>query len=97
VVQVQIVDQPLSKKEGLGQGLRGCLFFLHPPHCGFWGAILQEGALLASREERPMAVSSSTATLSKYRLGLDLLLNTILEVVEKATNPDIEWQAVVGR
>jgi hypothetical protein len=44
-----------------------------------------------------MAVSSSTATLSKYRLGLDLLLNTILEVVEKATNPDIEWQAVVGR
>lgn len=37
VVQVQIVDQPLSKKEGLRAvragllGLRGCLFFLHPP------------------------------------------------------------------
>jgi len=58
---------------------------------------LEEGALPASREENPMAASSSTATLSKYRLGLDLLLNTILEVVDKATNPDIEWQAVVGR
>ena len=35
--------------------------------------------------------------MTQYRQGLALLLASITEVVEKATNPAIEWPLVIGK
>lgn len=39
----------------------------------------------------------SASTLASCRIGLNLLLNTIFEVVEKAKTSAIKWDVVVER